>query len=107
MLLFLVDRCDIKTCAFRAAEPRSIQDRDYTKEGLFCLKPAQARYGMKQCLECDCRICYERRDLTERFEPALSFVPAQMHHFVNHYEVMLNCPVVSHVRLVFHDHSFV
>jgi hypothetical protein len=83
----------MKTCSFRDAQPRSINDAN-DKEGLFCINPPQARYGLKKCTIPPCRICYERLDLTKRFEPVMNTSPNLIHRFVNNYQVILNCDVV-------------
>ena len=64
------------------------------QEGLFCTDPPEARFGMKQCQDKSCHFCYERLDLTERFERAIHFSSGQVHRFVNNYNVYLNCDVV-------------
>ena len=89
LLNFLVESFFMKTCTFHHSKPRSIE------EGLFCINVPEARYGMKQCRDINCRFCYERLDLTHRLECAMHFSNNQLHHFVNHYQVYLNCHVVS------------
>ena len=87
----------MKTCSFRDAKPRLAQ------ETIFSLMAPEARYGMKRCREQSCRCCYERLDLTHRFEPAMNISPKQSHCFVNLYRIYLNCDVVSAIgrRIVF------
>lgn len=80
----------MKTCQWRNALPRSIL------EGLFANRIPEAHYGMKQCRDQSCRFCYERLDLTKRIEPAMNFSNEQLHQCVNHYQIYLNCHVVSH-----------
>ena len=63
--------------------------------GLFCMTSPEACYGMKQCPDKNCRLCYERLDLTGRFEPAMRFSNQQVHRFLNNYQVYLNRDVVS------------
>jgi hypothetical protein len=84
----------MKTCTFRNSKPRDIF------EGLFCINnPPSTQYSMKQCRDQSCRFCYERLDLTKRVEPAMNFSKNQIHCFVNHYQVYLNCDVVSLIFL--------
>ena len=79
----------MKTCTFRKAKPR------LQYEGIFGSRQPEARYGMKQCQDKSCRFCYERIDLTNRWQPAIHFTDNQVHRFVNNYQVYLNCDVVS------------
>lgn len=83
----------MKTCTFRHSTLR------YTGEGIFALKSPEACYGMKQCQDRSCRFCYERLDLTKRFECAMNFSDQQIHRFVNDYQVYLNCNVVCFLTL--------
>lgn len=82
----------MKTCHWRNALPRSIL------EGLFANRIPEAHYGMKQCRDKSCRFCYERLDLTHRFEKAIMFSTNQIHIFVNKYAAYLNCNVVSYIQ---------
>ncbi|CAF2129272.1 unnamed protein product [Rotaria magnacalcarata] len=77
----------MKTCTFRQANPRS------NIEGLFSFDPPEANYGMRRCRDINCLVCYERFDLTYRFEPTIQFSDRQCHRFVNDYQVYLNCDV--------------
>ncbi|CAF3808946.1 unnamed protein product [Rotaria sp. Silwood1] len=77
----------MKTCSFRDATP------PIAYNGIFSTRPPQAQYGMKMCRDGSCRFCYERRDLTHRFEPTINFSNTQVHRFLNKYEVYLNCNV--------------
>jgi hypothetical protein len=63
-------------------------------EHLFCRTMPEANYGMFRCRDTNCRFCYERSDLTHRFEPAMTFTSKQVHRFVNNYRVFLNGNVV-------------
>lgn len=53
-----------------------------------------AQFGMKKCQDRDCQFCYERHNLTYRFESAIVFSSKQMHRFVNGYWIYLNADVV-------------
>ncbi|CAF1346280.1 unnamed protein product [Rotaria sordida] len=77
----------MKTCTFRNAKPFW----DYI--GIFSYGKPKAQYGMKQCKDKSCRFCYERLDLTNRFERAMNFSNQQIHRFLNNYQVYLNCDV--------------
>ncbi|CAF3873604.1 unnamed protein product [Rotaria sp. Silwood1] len=77
----------MKSCTFRNSKPHW----DYV--GLFTTNEPKSYYGMKRCSDHSCRFCYERLDLTERFEPAMNFSTKQVHRFVNDYQVFLNCDV--------------
>ena len=57
----------------------------------------QLGYDMKRCKDRNCRFCYERLDLTDRFEPAMCFSNNQIHRFVNNYQISLNYNVVSFI----------
>ena len=59
-----------------------------------CSFTQEARYGMKRCRDRNCRFCYERLDITNRFEQAMCFSENQIHRFVNQYQVYLNANVV-------------
>ncbi len=80
----------MKTCALHNLKVRSKQ------ENLFSMNLPEAHYGMKQCRDKTCRFCYERLDLTNRFERAMHFTNSQMFRSINNYQVYLNCDVVSH-----------
>ncbi|CAF3734674.1 unnamed protein product [Rotaria sordida] len=77
----------MKTCNFYNAKPQW----DYI--GIFPYGTPRAHYGMKQCKDKSCRFCYERLDLTNRFERAMHFSNKQVHCFLNQYRVYLNCDV--------------
>ncbi|CAF1336728.1 unnamed protein product [Adineta steineri] len=77
----------MKTCSFRQSIPRC------TDEGLFSLNLPSTQYGMTQCKYKSCPFCYERLGLTNRSERAMRFSDSQIHHFVNGYQVYLNCNV--------------
>lgn len=78
----------MKTCTFRGSKPRC------GTETIFCSMAPEVLYGMKRCTDQICRFCYERLDITHRFEPAMSFLPKQSHCFVNKYRTYLNCDLV-------------
>ena len=76
-------------------------DARIVNEKLFCQTMPSARQGMTRCRDTSCRFCYERLDLTHRFEPAMNFTTRQVHCFVNNYRVYLNANVVC-ARFDFH-----
>ncbi|CAF3407628.1 unnamed protein product, partial [Rotaria sp. Silwood2] len=88
-----VDCFYLKTCSFRNSKPRSI---DYINqnvdEGLFCINPPEAHYGMKQCSYHKCRLCHIPI-CNGRYASALKFTDHQIHTFVNQYQAILNCDV--------------
>ena len=78
----------MKTCSYREAQP--IMD---LPEGLFCINEPQARYGMTQCNQLSCSLCYPSYKLTYRQDkPLIEFGPNQQHRFSNGYRSILNCP---------------
>ncbi|CAF3797057.1 unnamed protein product [Rotaria sp. Silwood1] len=77
----------MKTCNFRNAKPR------WNYVGLFIYDQPEAHYGTNKCNDTSCRFCYERCDLTRRFERATNFSKQQIHCFLNQYKVYLNCDV--------------
>lgn len=79
----------VKTCRWKKSQLGT------NSQSLFCLIPRTTRYGMKQCKDKSCQVCYERLDITDRFEKAINFSNDQIHQFVNNYMVYLNCDVVS------------
>ena len=84
----IVDMFYMKTCSFRDAQPRSVD------EGLFCRSEPEARYAMTDCGNCG--LCCPKYDVKRREgPPVVQFGPAQRHQFVNKYEAILNCPAVS------------
>ncbi len=93
LYLILVDMLYMKTCSYRGAIPRSMDN--HRTEGLFCADPPEARCGLLPCARDPCRCCLERRDLTRRSESAVAFNVAHYHKFLNGYQVILNCPAVS------------
>ena len=76
----------MKTCSFRGAEPRSIN------EGLFCGKDEpQERYTMVPFGDLLCSCCHPGNPSWS----VVDFVSSGMHQFVNGYTTYLNCPAVS------------
>jgi hypothetical protein len=81
----------MKTCSFRFARPRSMN------EGLFCLQEPEARYELAACGNCG--FCYPQYDMTHRSKKRLvEFSQAHKHTFVNGYEAILNCSAVCHIE---------
>lgn len=68
---------------------------------LFSMDTPVSDYGMIRCRDRSCRVCYERFDLTYRFEPTILFMDRQIHRFVNQYSVYLNCNVVCIKTFIF------
>ena len=83
----------MKTCSYRGAQPRSINACN--TEGLFCVDPPEARYGLLPCTRDHCRYCLKPNHLTGRPEPVVTYYPSHYHKFLNGYQVILNCPAVS------------
>jgi len=83
----------MKTCSYRGAQPRLIDN--YHTEGIFCMNLPEARYDFSPCMREQCRCCSERRDLTHRPEPSVTFHASHYHTFLNGYQVILNCRAVS------------
>jgi len=78
----------MKTCSFRFARPRSLN------EGLFCLQDPEARYELAACGNCG--LCYPQYDMTHRLNKfVVKFNQAHRHRFVNGYEAILNCSAVG------------
>jgi len=92
-IVILVDMLYMKTCSYRGAQPRSTHNGD--TEGIFCVDPPEARYGLLPCTRDRCRCCLEPRHRTGRQESAVLFYPSHYHKFLNGYQVILNCPAVS------------
>lgn len=82
----------MKTCSFRQAAPRSLD------EGLFCLGEPERRYGLSARNHCS--LCSPRYNITSREElgPMIRFSPQHGFRFYNDYETMLNCPADCHTR---------
>ena len=75
--------------------PRSHPTDAHTvAQTLYRRVPIETEHGMKRCRDRSCRFCYERLDLTARFEPAMVFTTKQVHRFINGYRVYLNSDVV-------------
>ena len=101
----LVDLFYLKTCSFRGASPRTITDPQTNQreiEGIFCVIPPVARYGMTRCDRSllVCRCCrHHSRSASIRMQfsslTGVTFSPDYSHQFVNSYKVILNCPVVG------------
>ena len=77
----------MKTCSFRFARPRSLN------EGLFCAREPEARYELSACG--NCALCHPRYDRGYRTKhTVVDFSRAHHHKFVSGYEVVLNCSAV-------------
>ena len=89
-----IDCFYLKTCSFRGSYPRRIkQMNSMTNEGLFCVQPPEASYGMKQCTYCKCLICGVPKHRLQHDTPSIKFTDHQIHTFVNQYQARLNCDV--------------
>ena len=61
---------------------------------------------MLPCNRDTCLCCHPRNDLTHRqIQPAVQFSMNHIHRFVNKYEAILNCPVVSIYAKQENNHS--
>jgi hypothetical protein len=101
-----VDLFYFKTCSFRGACARRRIDPVTQREdveGIFCIDTPVARYGMTRCGRpahlCGCCRMQNARANGGGETPALvtgvTFTSSYRHQFVNHYQAILNCPVVS------------
>jgi hypothetical protein len=85
--LCLVNMFYMKTCSFRFARPRTMN------EGLFALQVPEARYELAACG--NCALCYPRYSKKYRLKKSVvDFSQAHKHTFVNGYEAILNCSAV-------------
>ena len=84
----------MKTCSFRQAQP--IQP-----DNIFCLNEPEIRYCITPCQKLSCSCCYPLfpRILPNAAGqlplPMIEFNTKKIHKFVNGYQAILNCPVVS------------
>ncbi len=103
MLYFdLVHMFYMKTCSFRFARPRSMN------EGLFCIQTPEARYELVACGNRG--LCYPQYDTTYRAKKSVvEFNQAHQHTFVNGYQTILNCSAVSSTKqtFLFIFHSYI
>ena len=73
------------------------------REGLFSVALPEARFAIRPCNSRYCHCCHppcQRRYTTD--EPERQVVPfsiPHVHHFVNGYEAILNCPAVRSIIL--------
>lgn len=81
----------MKTCSFRGAQPRSIN------EGLFCGEDEpKAKYKMVPCGNLFCQCCHPINNYKKNETwPVVDFANSSKHEFVNGYTTYLNCPAVS------------
>lgn len=80
----------MKTCSFRHARPRSLN------EGLFCQQEPEARYELTACG--NCALCYPQYDRTYRSKKSIvDFSQAHKYTFLNGYEAILNCSAVKSI----------
>jgi len=86
---FLVDLFFMKTCSFRSAKPRSVD------EGLFCIDEPDSRYGLLPCN--DCSLCLPSPDLASQ-QSKIRFGPQETFRFMNGYETILNCSANCQTR---------
>ncbi|CAF4052343.1 unnamed protein product [Adineta steineri] len=90
-LQFDVNMFYMKTCSFRFARPRSLN------EGLFCLQEPEARYELAACGNCG--LCYPQYDMIHRSKNfVVEFSQAHRHTFVNGYNAILNCSASCHTQ---------
>ena len=82
----------MKTCSFRQAKPRSLN------EGLFCINDPNPQYGLSACNNCP--LCVPRYNLTCREELGAMIRFGSKHGFTfrNGYETILNCPADCQTR---------
>ena len=87
-LQFDVNMFYMKTCSFRFARPRTMN------EVLFCVQEPGARYELTACGNCG--LCYPRYDRKHRARKSVvEFSQAHKHTFVNGYQSILNCSAVG------------
>ena len=84
LYLDLVELFFMKTCLFRNAKPRSVD------EGLFCIDEPDIRYGFSPCNNCP--LCVPPYDVARRQQSAIRFGPKHKFRFLNGYQTILNCP---------------
>ncbi|CAF4150666.1 unnamed protein product [Rotaria sp. Silwood2] len=90
-LQFDVNMFYMKTCSFRHARPRTLN------EGLFCLQEPEARYELVACGNCG--LCYPQYDMTHRSKKSIvEFNQAHQHTFISGYQAILNCSASCHTR---------
>ncbi|CAF4210926.1 unnamed protein product [Rotaria sp. Silwood2] len=88
-LQFDVNMFYMKTCSFRYARPRTLN------EGLFCVQEPEARYELAACG--NCALCYPQYDMTYRTKKSVvEFSRAHKHTFLNGYQAILNCSASCH-----------
>ncbi|CAF1362423.1 unnamed protein product [Rotaria sordida] len=81
-----VDLFYMKTCVFRDARPRSLD------EGLFCKSQLPiVRYSFQACHKISCTLC-------ESSTAIIQFDSGRTHRFVNGYHAILNCPVTCQTK---------
>ncbi|CAF3934669.1 unnamed protein product, partial [Rotaria sordida] len=90
-LQFDVNMFYMKTCSFRHARPRTLN------EGLFCLQEPEARYELAACG--NCALCYPQYDMKYRSKKSIiEFSQAHKYTFLNGYQAILNCSASCHTR---------
>ncbi|CAF1382717.1 unnamed protein product [Rotaria sordida] len=90
-LQFDVNMFYMKTCSFRYARPRTLN------EGLFCIREPEARYELAACGNCG--LCYPQYDMKYRSKKSIiEFSQAHKHTFLNGYQTILNCSASCHTR---------
>jgi hypothetical protein len=81
----------MKTCSFRGAQCYSTN--------LFSKHEPDALYGLLRCNKSYCNFCFPTSTMKKRAQyysqPVLEFSPTHRHQFINGYQTILNCPVVS------------
>ncbi|CAF1450870.1 unnamed protein product [Adineta steineri] len=83
-----VDMFYLKTCSFNGVQPRVFEN--HFREGLFCIDPPEARYTITPCNKRYCICCRYSTDPEKT--SVIPFSIPHIHHFVNDYEAILNCP---------------
>ena len=85
----------MKTCHYRDAQPRLMNKQQcQEKEGILCEKQPSARYGTRICRGTRCILCASEQSKSTT-SGIMKFSERQIHHFVNSYQAILNCPAVS------------
>ncbi|CAF3908737.1 unnamed protein product [Adineta steineri] len=89
-----VDMFFLKTCSFNGVQPRQFNSR--FREGLFCINPPEARYTITPCNKRYCICCRYSTDPEKT--SVIPFGIPHIHHFVNEYEAILNCPATCETK---------
>lgn len=90
--LIVVDLFFMKTCSFRQAQRRSLN------EGLFCIDEPRAQYSFSSCDNCSLCIPGYHLNCREELGPMIRFGPAHGFTFCHGYRTLLNCPANCQTR---------